>query len=299
MSNTRTPTTSPQLKTISPSAFSSATTTTTTGTVTGTAPTVSAATGAAVPLPPAAVVVAAKRLWASPAAFVVVFVGAFLGAFGVGALSQWPSHDPVRLLAEGRAADVILVVDNASSPSPKWLLVKGKAHQRLGQPEPMLAAWQKAADGGVVDDEMRKHVFAALGESANTTAAAAVLAAWPDDDAFDAALAQLANDDVAARRHGAVAVLAGRTGIEPAVVAEARVKMAVVDVRSSTCEDKRAGLQSLSTLASDAAAAPFLKKQRAYDAVFSIDNDATPLQYPCLDAATIKRAAKSLIGVSN
>ena len=233
-------------------------------------------------------------LWATPAAFAVVFGCAFCVAFAGGALALWRSHDPQELLAAGRIEDALLVIDSTPSPSAKWLLVKGKAIQRRGELQPMLLAYQDAVEGGASDDESLKHTLEALGDERVASLAIKTLEDWPGKEELDATLLGLASDSSRLRRHKAVEALEARKKSAPALRLEAAIKLAISDVRGEDCGDALAAVKALTAWSSDPAAEPFLKKHRAFDAIFSIDNDATMYRQKCLDRDAVKRASSAL-----
>lgn len=238
-----------------------------------------------------------ERFVASPAAFAVAFVVGLAVSFGVGVLALWPRHDPAALLKDGRVNDALRVIASTSSPSSAWLRVKGMALHTQGQVEPMLLAFQAAAEAGGVDDEALHLTLEALGDSAAGSLAVKTLEAWPGN--IDEALLALTADPSRQRRHKALEALQVRRETPAPVRLDAAIRVAVTDVAADDCADKFAAIKALNSWSDDAAAQPLLKKARAWDVVFSQDNDVVYYNFKCLEPAVVKRAVAALAKVAN
>ena len=237
-------------------------------------------------------------LWATPAAFVVVFVVAFGGAFGLGALATRRGHDPAQLLAEGRLDDALLVIDSTSSPSASWLRIKGNVLHKKGDIEGMLHAYQGAVAGDAVDDEALQRTLAALGDERFSSLAVKTIEDWPGEEDLDAELLTLASDPLRLRRQKAVEALTVRNDVAAVTRLDASIRAAVVDARSEVCVDKLAGITALRDLSDDAAAKPLLKKARAWETVLDQDNDVVFDRYRCLTKNVVQRAVAALAKVN-
>ncbi len=238
-----------------------------------------------------------ERFVATPAAFAVAFVVGLVISFGVGVLTLWPRYDPAALVKEGRMNDALRVIAATPSPSSSWLKVKGRALHAQGQIEPMLLAFQAAVVAGDVDDEALQHTLDALGDAAAGSLAVNTLEAWPGD--VDTALMALTTDPSRQRRHKALEALQLRHDTDATVRLDAAIRVAVTDVAADDCADKFAAIKALNRWSDDPAAQPLLKKARAWDAVFSQDNDVVYYNFKCLEPAAVKRAVAALAKVAN
>lgn len=238
-----------------------------------------------------------ERFVASPAAFGVVFAVGLVVSFGLGVLTLWPRHDPAELLKDGRVNDALRVIAASSSPSSSWLKTKGLALHTQGQIEPMLLAFQAAAEAGDVDDEALHLTLEALGDTAAGSLAVKTIEAWPGD--IDERLLALTTDPSRQRRHKALEALQVRRDTPAPVRLDAAIRVAVTDVAADDCADKFAAIKALNTWSDDAAAQPLLKKARAWDVVFSQDNDVVYYNFKCLEPAVVKRAVAALAKVAN
>jgi hypothetical protein len=136
---------------------------------------------------------------------------------------------------------------------------------KLGARERGFAAFAKAVDKGHVDDAMKRALLIGL-EDKKHDGAVAVLVAWPDP-ALDGALRALLTEEAWWRRHNALEVLEGRKQLTD----EERVQVALLDLTSDDCADRRQGLGVLRKLGKDPA---------ALDRVHALGAD--PLRNACL-----------------
>jgi hypothetical protein len=238
-----------------------------------------------------------ERFVASPASFGVVFALGLVVSFAVGVAVLWPHYDPAALLKEGRTNDALRVIAASSSPSASWLSVKGQALHAQGQLEPMLLAFQAASAGGAADDIALQHTLEALGDAAAGSLAVKTLEDWPGD--VDAALLALTSDPSRQRRHKALEALQLRHETPAPLRLEAAIRVAVTDTAADDCADKFAAIKALNGWSDDAAAQPILKKLRAWDAVFSQDNDVVYYKFKCLEPSVVKRTVAALAKVAN
>jgi hypothetical protein len=250
---------------------------------------------AALPLPAAARTLMA-RAWSGPPAYALLFILGFLVAFAIGAAVAWPRYDPAVLLAAGRFADVITVVDATSSPPADWQRLKGHALHARGDLDGMLKAYQLAVADGAVDDLALERTVAALGVDKVASLAVKTLEDWPGGAAVDKRLLAASADPVWLRRHRATEVLGLRPSASPGLRLQAEVRNAVADVRSDVCEHKLDGVKALARLADNQQAWPWLKKAGAWNAVYDI-NAAVILKHRCLSEDIVRRAEKALAKV--
>jgi hypothetical protein len=236
-----------------------------------------------------------ERFVASPASFGVVFAAGLVVSFALGVALLWPRHDPAALLQQGRANDALRVIAASSSPSASWLNVKGQALHAQGQLEPMLLAFQAA--GGAADDVALQHTLEALGDAAAGSLAVKTLEDWPGS--VDDALLALTSDPSRQRRHKALEALQLRHDTPAPLRLEAAIRVAVTDTAADDCADKFAAIKALNGWSDDAAAQPILKKVRAWDVVFSQDNDVVYYNFKCLEPSVVKRAVAALAKVAN
>ncbi len=160
--------------------------------------------------------------------------------------------------------------------------VLGHAHLALGARAKGFAAFAEAANLGVADDDM-KHALVVGIEERKDDGAIEVLAAWPHAGVNDE-LKALLTSEAWWRRHHAAEVLERRKQLSD----DERVQVALLDLTSSECGDRRQGLTALRKHGRD---------QRALDAVRGLGGD--PLRNACLlleiqgaEAAIKKRMAQ-------
>lgn len=230
------------------------------------------------------------RLWLGPASYGALFVLGFGVAFSIGVAVAWPKYDPAALLAAGRIADVITVVDATSGAPADWQRLKGHALQLRGDADGMLKAYQLAVAGNAVDDQALEHTLAALGLEKSASLAVKTLEDWPG---IDDTLLKISGDGVWLRRHKATELLRMRPSATPAMRLQAEVRNAVADVRANGCEVKLAGIKALLEFGDNDKALAYLKAAQAWDTVSAI-NDTDLAANLCLPRDLVQRTVKSL-----
>ena len=145
-----------------------------------------------------------------------------------------------------------------------WAVI-GHARLTLGAREKGFAAFAKAVEHGVVDDAMGQALLVGL-EERNDDGAIEVLAAWPEPG-VDAELTALLKGQAWWPRHHALEVLERRKQLTD----EQRVAVALLDLTSNECGDRRQGLSALRKHGKD---------ERALSAVHGLGGD--PLRNACL-----------------
>jgi hypothetical protein len=236
-----------------------------------------------------------RAVWAKPVVFPVVFAFGFVCAFTLFAVVLWREPGPARLIASGRA-DEVLARFPGSSTSPEAQLWRGRALRAKGDLVGMLRAYQTALAGDVALDDALDDVIGALGDDRAQSLAVGVLAEWRDNE-LDERLSLLARDGNGARRHGALLALQARPTADGERRLRAAVVVAVTDVRSEVCAEKAKGVAALAGFARLPAARSHLVAVDAWKAVFDQDAEAVFQQFPCLDRRLVKDTDTSLAAI--
>ncbi|MBI1948792.1 MAG: protein kinase [Deltaproteobacteria bacterium] len=191
--------------------------------------------------------------------------------------------DRLARIADGEAKEVLAeteAVAEAVRTGVDWAVI-GHARLALGAREKGFAAFAEAVNLGVVDDAMKRALLIGIEEKKHD-GAVEVLAAWPGAGITDE-LRRLLKDEAWWRRHNAMAVLEQKKQLSD----DERVRVALLDVTSVECADRRYGLGLLRR---------FGKDQTALEAARALGAD--PLRNACMlfeiqgtEAAIKKRMA--------
>jgi serine/threonine-protein kinase len=197
-------------------------------------------------------------LAAALAIFVVVVVALVIARLGDNRLER------IRAGQASAVLDELQQIKDDEKTGLDWALV-GHARVALGARDKAFGAYKKALDAGYVDDDMRNATFTSLEDKAEG-GAVELLVAWPDDS-NNARLEKLLKGDAWWPRHHAMKVLEERKLLTDAQ----REEVALLDVTSSECQDRRYGLGLLKR---------YGKSEAALQAVRKLGAD--PLRNACL-----------------
>jgi len=207
-----------------------------------------------------------RRLWDGPGIFPASFGAGFVVSFALLASLSWRGPSMERMLAEGRA-DQLLASLPAERPTPSEALWRGHALGLKDRHADMLRAYQIALAGGAIDGRALDNTIEALGQARSRPLAVQLLVSWNDDE-LDARLLTVAGHGNHERRHGAVDALNGRASASPERRLRAAVLVAVADVVSDVCDEKVAGVAALAGLAELPRARSHLRELQAWKAVY-------------------------------
>jgi hypothetical protein len=198
---------------------------------------------------------------------------------------------PEKLLAKGDYVGCLALLAQQPELRGQDLLVKGAAHAGRGESTEMLQAYQAAVTSGASSPTALQDVAAALGDRKLSSTAQVVLRDWPD---VEPTLLKLVTDPNWQRRAGALRVLIDRKKLSADVLAKAEVDVAVADLRSSTCEQKQAGLRSIQSLLAKPTSHPALRAGQAWNAVYAMNSEAVLAELPCLDRKEVQEIERVL-----
>lgn len=235
----------------------------------------------------------ARRVWASPGAFAVVFVAGFIATFAPGAAWKLREPDLQTLIETGQSHSVVAVLEarekDGSLDKDDWVLYGHAIADAYGtyRRADMLAKYAVAVQSKRTDATALNNTIEALGDSAVQRDAIGVLKlTWPQDLEVEARLQERTGDENVLLRRGAVEALVARNA--PAeMVRSARARVAVVDVRTRACPTTAEGVSELQRLAKEKAAAA-LRERKVADALLDLQGDADLAQVPCIDKKSIK-----------
>lgn len=241
-----------------------------------------------------------RKLYASPAAFAVVFVVGFGLAFGIGAAVLWRGDSFDAMLERGEADAVLDQLSKRPQLTAQDALWKGHALHAKGNREDMLRAYQGGVRAGVVDDRALKNTLDALGHEKASGLAVKTLEDWPGT-AINDTLVALCADGALRKRTAAEETLIARKKDAPTSTQklDCAVRSAVAGVRSDVCEQKKAGVERLTELAGLPQAPPMLRATDAWKAVYEINNDNAFNANRCLAQERVKDLFRTLSPVEN
>jgi hypothetical protein len=233
-----------------------------------------------------------RRLWDSPRIFLTAFVIGFLVSLGVGAAVLWRGATPERLLAEGRADQLLasLPAQDATAEQQVW---RGHALRLKGQREAMLRAYESVWTSGLIDERALDNVIEALGYAKSRPQAVPLLVAWKEES-LDERLSTLAGDGNHERRHGAVDALNARPSADAVRRLRAAIIAAIADTRSDDCAEKSEGIAALAGLVEIPRARPFLRELQAWKAVYDQNTGAVFDSCRSLNADFVRKTEVSL-----
>lgn len=193
------------------------------------------------------------------------------GALAVLLIAGWLlsrlGDDRMERIEQGQAKEVLAESEALADKDKSgldWAII-GHARLKLGARERGFAAFAAAVAKGHADEEMKRALWVGI-EERKHDGAVAVLAAWPDEG-IHAELRAALKDEAWWRRHNAMEILEQRKQLSD----EARVQVALLDVTSAECADRRYGLGLLRR---------FGKDDAALDAARTLGAD--PLRNACL-----------------
>lgn len=243
--------------------------------------------------PIAGMVDLARRVWASPGAFALVFVVGFVVTFGPGALWKLRSPDLQALIDGGQANAVVALLEarekEKSIGKSEWVLYGHAIAAAYGtyRRSDMLAKYGEAARAKNVDATALQNTIEALADPSVQKEAVAVLKLeWPTDLEPEARLQERTGDDNVLLRRGAVEALVARAAPTD-MVRSARARVAVVDLRARACPTTAEGVAALKDLVAEKATAA-LRERKVADAVLDLQGDADLAELPCIDKKTVK-----------
>ncbi|MCC7074970.1 MAG: protein kinase [Deltaproteobacteria bacterium] len=188
----------------------------------------------------------------------LVLVALVLGSLGDDRLDRIKAGEAKAVLSETEA------IAERARTGTDWAVI-GHARLSLGAREKGFGAFAEAVNLGVADDAIKGALLVGI-EERRDDGAIEVLAAWPDAG-IDAELKAVLKNEAWWRRHHALEVLERRKQLGD----DERVQVALLDLGSSECGDRRQGLHALRKYGND---------ERALDAVRGLGGD--PLRNACL-----------------
>jgi len=235
-----------------------------------------------------------QRLWASPAAFAVVFLLGFALTFGPGAVWKLRSPDLQGMIDAGQAHVVVATLEarerDGSIDKGDWVLyghALAAAYGALRRSD-MLDKYHTAVQSKRVDATALQHTIDALGDPDAQREAVKVLTLdWPSELEPETRLQERTGDDNVLLRHAAVNALVARKA--PAdVVRSVRARVAVADLKTRLCPTAAEGVLVLKELVVEKAVVA-LRERRVADALLDLQGDADLAELPCIDKKTVRQ----------
>lgn len=235
-----------------------------------------------------------QRVWASPAAFAIVFALGFAVTFGPGAVWKLRSPDLQAMIESGQAHLVVATLEarerDGSIEKGDWVIYGhaiAAAYGTLRRGD-MLGKYHTAVQSKRVDATALQNTIDALGDPDTQRDAVAVLKLdWPKELEPETRLQERTGDDNVLLRHAAVDALVARKA--PAdMVRSVRARVAVADLKTRLCPTAAEGVATLKDLVSEKAV-DALRERKVADALLDLQGDADLAGLTCIDKKTMRQ----------